>query len=420
MSDIKILNAIMDMVFEKYETSPDFNGLCAAELIHDEGLNEETVRSIIIELTKKDRIAISCGGNPHIMAFKIASADKQIEILSKYSLNETCLYPSTAVLAQRVDAGAYADRPFTKELKLGAGQLEPKYFKYEVLERYSRDPRYKVTGDGTNGNVTVAGDGMSISDEDYVYLDFGYGYTKDDNKQQIIIAFPIYLHKLPSKHQQYWNTYRLPSGLMDSDFVARTLKGEFTENYSVYDAILQEMREINILCKKIGWPPMFKGEFEEGVPNDKYGPLKRSTQREYGEFAHVLSKVVLENMDREFFKKFVSIIDVGVDAKGCRVDKNKGIIRLFTEWLDAVKYRPATEDAIPEIVWRLKKVNQERGKEAHNLYEDNLDPKWGEKQKELVTCAWEALEAIRLVLSSHPKAAGYVAPDWIEECKIKY
>ena len=426
----EIMNKLTDLVTKRYVESRDFNGFCVSDLLDSSfNITENTIRTLILSLLRNDKISLAFSSiqhvNPHIKAFPALSNSEQEKHLSSCPLDQICLYPTPQVLSDFVDVSKYLNLPYTKELMLGVGQLEGRFFKLEVLDRYYKDPRYEVWDDGTSGNISTKNkhiENGSCQKNDQISLDFGCGYSNDENKNRLILAFPIYLHRLTSNHQLHWYSHKLANGLFDSDFMARSYKGEFTENTSIYDALLQQLREINSICKIIGEPPFFKKTFEDGVPDNQYGPLKRATLKEYRSFAVVLRKVILDNANVAFFKKHISIIESGIDKHGKKITKNKSTTRLLREWFNAIKYRPATDEVIPSIIEPLEALHRERCAESHNLYEDEYGNEWHEKHKTLITKIYYSLEGFRLVLSSHPlaKKANYKAPYWIEEMKIKY
>lgn len=418
-----ILEKALDLVVKRYLDSGDFNGLPASTFCSEPEVSEDTARIIISALFNSSSIVVQYTGNPHIKAFSNApTSDEQIKAISESSLNHLCLYPSPSILKDRVDASQLHDRPYTKMLMLGCGQLDALFFNSEVLERYTANPVFEVFDDGTSGSITTKSTHSTNEIDDYVYLKaFGHGYSKDAVRQHLIVSYPCYLRNLPPKHQMHWCSHQISAGLIDSDFLARSYHGEFTENISVYEAILQQIREINTICEMMNEPPLFKETFENGVPDPDYGPMKRSTLRAYRGFALSLTKVVLENVNKDFFKRLFNINETGTDANGKKIEKYKSIPRLFNEWFEAIYYRAADDNVIPSIIDPLKNLNSVRGQEAHVVYENELDDKWLDEQKKLVTSIYNALDGLRLILSTYPKVNGrYSGPEVLEKVKIKY
>lgn len=418
-----VLKKGLELVVKHYLNSRDFNGLPASTFCSEPEVSEDTARTIIMALFKNGSIVVQYAGNPHIKAFSnTPTADDQIKAIAESSLDYLCLYPSPSVLKDRVAASQLHDRPYTKMLMLGCGQLDALFFNSEVLERYTANPAFEVFDDGTSGSITTRSAHSSNGIDDYVYLKaFGHGYSKTVVKQHLIVSYPCYLRNLPPKHQMHWCSHQISEGLIDSDFLARSYHGEFTENISVYEAILQQIREINTICEMMNEPPLFKKVFENGVPDSNYGPMRKPTLRAYRGFALSLTKVVLDNVNKDFFKRLLSINETGTNASGEKVEKYKSIPRLLNEWFDVIHYRAADGNVIPSIIDPLKNLNSVRGQEAHAVYKDELDDKWLDEQKKLVTSIYNALDGLRLILSTHPKIKGrYSGPEVLEKVKIKY
>lgn len=425
----QILEKALDLILNKYLESRDFNGLPASHFLSEPEVAEDTVRSLVAALLESKNVIIRFSGNPHIKAFsEVPKLEEQKQAIIDSSLDQLCLYPSPDILKKKANILPYHDRPYTKALVLGCGQLDQHFFKAEVLERYAKNPLYEVSDDGTSGKINTRSEvfendqfSEEFSEEDEVYLDYGSGYSNDESKQRLIVVFPRYLHNLSSTHQLHWYSHRTSPGLIDSDFAARSYQGEFTQNISVYEAILLQIREINKICTMIGAPSLFKNTFYDGVPDPSYGPMKRSTLRESRVFALSLRKIVLDNINKDFFKNRLNINEVGTDENGKKIEKYKSETRLLQEWFKAIRYRPASEEVIPSIVDPLKELSSARGAEAHTIYEDKLDKKYLEDHRKLITSVYHALDGLRVVLSTHPNVKGkYSGPEELESLKIKY
>lgn len=421
----QILEKALDLVLNRYLESGDFNGFCAAGFVSAPEVTENMARSLVGTLFDTEKIIIRFSGNPHIKAFlEVPTRDGQQKAISGYPLSQLCLYPAPEILQNRADVSAYHNRPYTKALILGCGQLDRCFFKSEVLERYTRNPLYNVEDDGTSGKISTKSeliDSNHCDREDEVFLSFGHGYSEDENRHRLVVAFPRYLHNLSPRHQLHWNSYRVSSGLVDQDFIARSYQGEFTDNISVYDAILRQLLEINALCAMIGESRLFKNAFDGGVTDPNYGPMKRPSLRAFREFTITLRKVVLDNMNMDFFKERLKINEEGRDKDGKKITKTKSVVRLLGEWFTAIRYRPATDEVIPSILDPFKNLNKTRNAEAHSIYKDELDNKWIEEHKKMITSVYHALDGVRTILSTHPKAKGkYSAPEALEKLMIKY
>ncbi|MGC1223310.1 MAG: hypothetical protein WA872_16155, partial [Candidatus Sulfotelmatobacter sp.] len=55
---------------------------------------------------------------------------------------------------------------------------------------------------------------------------------------------------------------------------------------------------------------------------------------------------------------------------------------------------------------------------AHSLSQDAYDLSLPSRQDALLVAALRSLQKLRLIFSSHTKASGYSAPDWLDGDKI--
>ncbi len=86
---------------------------------------------------------------------------------------------------------------------------------------------------------------------------------------------------------------------MDKDYFAGSFLGKFTKGRSIYEAFLEEEKQINLLSRIIGKPPLFKKEYEF-IPH--FSVLPRPTVRYYNAFIHLLDKLISENINKKFLK----------------------------------------------------------------------------------------------------------------------
>ena len=143
---------------EFYLNSRDFNGYPGHHIHREHGQSYEEIRKISSDLVTDGRGTIVFGDlhpNPHIRAFADEPLVKQLKKLESAPLEHACLYPSSQHLSSVVADADYKDRPFTRELALGAGQLEFRSFDLTVLESYRNDPRYHYDNDDILGKICV-------------------------------------------------------------------------------------------------------------------------------------------------------------------------------------------------------------------------------------------------------------------------
>ncbi len=408
---------IIGRVVKQYIESGDFNGLPATALAERFALSEEEIKRRLEGLIRDDTLAISLYVNPHIRAFDDPTT-KQIEGLKAMPLSGLVVYPTRATLARRVARlRKYRDRRFSRILLEGFPQMHPCYFELPVLERYTRDPRYRVFDDGTTMSLSMRSEyclDSKTSEEDKIGIQtLSYAYRTSDQRK-VVLVFLRYLHDLSPRHQKQWESHQVFGDFrLDKDYVNRSFRVEFTENRSIYEAFLEEQRQGNLLSKTISKPHFFRKVYDA---NDLpvFNRLLRPTLNSYHEFVLTLEKVFPGNINAAFFKGDIAF----TDEQGADISQHT--IKLLEKWLTKF-YRPRDPKALEEPYNALRRIRAERQRPAHAIDPDKYDETYFEKQRDLIVSAYRAIEAIRLIFSSHPKAkaAGYQPPDWIEKGKIK-
>lgn len=181
--------AIVKSIVAFYFGSGDFNGYPIRSFMKEFNFSEpEAIAQIrnLINSRKIDCVFGNVHPNPHIKAFsdKGIEPDEQIQFLDEFDFNGNfCIYPSPEVLSKCVEVKSYGNSPFEKELALGAGQLDFRFFDLTVLEYYRNDPRYYYESDDIRGKVSIRGEffeSNSMPEHDQVILEsFGFGHDKD-------------------------------------------------------------------------------------------------------------------------------------------------------------------------------------------------------------------------------------------------
>ena len=97
----------------------------------------------------------------------------------------------------------------------------------------------------------------------------------------------------------------------------------------------------------------------------------------------------------------------------------KGTLRLLSEWLGG-SFRYQDENTPNEIVRPLKKVRNERQKPAHKVIENEYDPKYTNKQKEIMESCYLSVGSIRRNIQTHPRASSVELTRWLDEKNVKY
>jgi hypothetical protein len=171
------------------------------------------------------------------------------------------------------------------------------------------------------------------------------------------------------------------------------------------------------MCKLIGWRPLFKDEFRGGAKPPDFGFLIRPTLAQFNEFAHLLDKMLSENLSKDFFRG-----EIALESEHPRKDGKievwpKGTIQLLDEWL-VKKFKTLDRTPIQETIQTFKRVRQARQKPAHAVDDDVFDQKYYHEQREIMKKAYVAVQTLRLALANDPKASSFHVPDSLVEGKI--
>lgn len=183
-----------------YLKSKDFNGYPGHHIHRVHGKSYEDLKKLFRDLVLDGRGTIVFGDlhpNPHIRAFADESPEEQLRKLEFVPLEQACLYPSSQHLSLVVSDTDYWDRPFTRELALGAGQLEFRSFDLTILENYRNDPRYHYDNDDIRGQICVKGEfceSDQMHEKDQVILET-FGFSYDEQMNRAVAAFLIYLSR---------------------------------------------------------------------------------------------------------------------------------------------------------------------------------------------------------------------------------
>jgi len=407
----------MEIIFEFYINSNDFNGISLPVL--KSKFPEKVLLDNVEELIKEGKVTISTSNNPHIKLFPEKSIEDQLNEFEQKK-GPICLYPSPSYLKEHIDPDDLQNEPFTRQLLLGKAQLEPIFFDLSVLDIYSSDPRYFIHNIDYSGSISIKDEfylDKSVPKKDKINLEtFGLGYKEDG--ERVIIVYLRYLIDLSPEHQQIWNTYKLTEKCYaDPDYYKNTILSEWAERVSIYNAFIEELFQINEMCKLMGKPPLFKRDFKNNRPCD-FKIILKPTLKNYEDFVLVLDKMISENINKDFFKGEIKLEDEITRKDGKTIVTPKGTIRLFKEWLES-HFKPEEEQFFNTIFDTIKSVRDGRMDPAHKINENVYDKIYQDKQNELILNAYTAVRHIRLAFSNHPNVKDYKVPEWLYEGKIR-
>ncbi|MCK4623018.1 MAG: hypothetical protein KAT62_12480 [Desulfuromonadales bacterium] len=401
-------DTILSSISEFYISSRGFNGIPISTLAKKVETAQDALPHVLSELLDEDKIEIIYGNyhpNPHIKAFSgFAKEEQKANLENEELLNQACVYPSQEHLKQVVPDSLYDDRPYSRELALGAGQLDFRPFDLSVLEFYRNDPRYHYENNDISGWISVhdeyfESEKMPTSDQTLLQT-FGFCYT--ENLDRAVAVFLRYLCDLSPEHQQIWKAKELAGDYkLHPDYYRNSILGDWGTKISIFDAFIEELSVINEMCGLMQKPPLFKNTFKSARPRE-FGFLLRPTLSEFNSFVHLLDKLMSDNLNKKFFEDEIELEDEEERNDGKIIIKPKGTIRLLQEWVE-IYFRPTDPEPLNELFSAFKKVRKLRQKPAHAIKENEFDQKYFKDQRQLVKEACRAVRTIRLILANHPK-----------------
>lgn len=409
---------LLSVITQHYLKSSDFNGYSLHRLRYDVDLSEDGALRLVTELVGAEKIDVISSGmdeNPHVRRWPDKPTSEQIAELQQNGLRDVCAYPSAHHLEGILDRSAYDGRPFTLELALGQAQLSFRAFDCAVLEYYRNDPRYNFTNSDISGRICISDEFYEqASCEDRVSVET-FGYAHDPEGRRVVVVFLRYLHKLTSKHQQVWQTH-----LVKGDFVLhpdyrRITLGSWDLGRSIFDAFLEEIREVNRISGLIGRPRLFLHDFPKRP--DGFGFLTRPTKKAFDEFVCLLDKMMSDNINRKFFLGEVTDFNERLRADGMVEKERKGTIQLLQEWLHA-RFHMEDSEPLDEVFKTFRDTRNPRSRIAHEISHNKFDEAYMDQQRDLMKRAYSAVWGLRLAFQSHPMLRGYQAPKHLDSARI--
>ena len=405
-------------VVTHYLTSGDYNGLPLSRLASDLEADIKSLLEVTVPLVRAGRISLPSPyqTNPHVRMFD-SSVEEQLLWFDERESRSICLYPTAVSVAEAVDQSTYDDRPFTKLMVLANPKLLLVPFRLDVLEYYQRDPRYEFGFNGRSGWIQMLDEYRDhLEEPDRVDMSFGLGY--DEEGDRVVVVYLYRLDRLSGKHQRIWKEF-LVDGHIDvsEDYITATLDGQPVEANSVYDAIVFEQVEINKLFELMERSPLFRETFEEQRP-PQFSFFVKPTQGNYNNFAHLLDKMLSDNMNIDAFGGDVTRlerVEVGNDEFESR---QKGSISMLDEWL-SLRYPTVSPEERLAVIRPLREVRSLRQQPAHKIIGDTYDKQFYARQDELVWKVYEALHNLRCLLATDPPVSSYEPPSWVREFPVK-
>lgn len=420
--DAPLRERVLTRTVEFYLESRDFNGIpvrdLASSLDADQGTIVEALRALTAEgLT--DLVSGRPHPNPHIKAFAAPEAAKQIEHAEERGWQQTCIYPSRTLLAERVPADLYRDSPYCRELALGAPQLDWHAFDTSVLEIYRNDPRYWYSIHDRGGSISISDahfEDSDVREADRVLLkSFGFGFGEE--MERVVVAYIYDLAVLSPEHQSIWKARQLSGEFdMHPEHYRSTILAEFPR-LSLFEAFLMELKVINQQCAAMGRLPLFRKTWSQHDRPRGFSWIVRPTKRERLEFVSLLDKMLSENLNLAFFDGEVSLEKEAEREDGRIVVSRKGTIQLLADWLNK-HFRPVDPEPIEQLMKTLRQVRKDRQKPAHSIVDDHFDKAIFEQQRQQMIQAYTAVRTIRLILHNHPLARSVAVREDLQKGEI--
>ena len=399
---------ILKIITDYYLNSGDFNGLPLYYF-------DKNYTDLICQLIDEGNVEVLSSAfviNPHIKAFRlnIDKEEQKKEVINNG--DSVVLYPTEKYLKE---LNLNSEKPFTKMLLEGQGQLKIVFFKIEILETYFQDPRYKVFWYDYRGSIVVSDEFYDENLESEYIKDFGLGYHKEKlYEERVVGVFLGDLAELSLNAQLKWKANYLENQqdyFINDGFYKNLILGEWIDEVSIYDAILDEMIIINKMCENMGIPHLFRKTYEPHTfekPED-YRIMFLPTLKNYYSFVLVLEKIIIHNINYKTFittAKYIKPVE-RKDGKG----NLKHSLNMMSEWL---KQNISTNEDIDKLIINpLKSIRKIRQVPAHEIYSNQYDKSLYKKQNEIILETYKAIRSIRLFFANYPGNQDIEIPEYL-------
>lgn len=431
MNKPNIIKQITDHYLNTWRESGDFNWLYLGNI---DGFGEPSFIPAIIELIQERKIDLVFWDrhpNPFIKALLEDKVEVQIMKLRDIDMSKIwedseeipfqewklqiriapitlpCAYPSQQHLEEVVDKNEFNNRPYTLKLALGEPELDFNAFQMSVLEFYRNDPRYYFEHDDIKGNLHFNWDEKTVKKHNDIFLkEFWFAFDKTTMRRYVAVS-NIDLSNLSPEHQNYWKMQEEYWTVFGSakcflhPVYADYVIWHFSDKVIAFDAILEELREINKMGQLINGNNIFHKDYLGDRPKE-FGFILRPTSKEYYSFAHTLDKILSDNLNTVFFT-----------SAGIKIKKedwtSKWTITLLEEYMS--KFKPADKKPMDDLFKKLRNIRNTRNATGHKIIDNEFNESFLEEQKTLLVDAYTIVRTLRLVLTNHPRVRGYRVPE---------
>jgi len=396
---------LLEVITKYYITSRDFNGLPMNSLQNFVMIDlEKLISDGFVEAVSFEDCL-----NPFIRAYEYnIKTEDQIQNV-RIRKNSTVLFPTKKALTRIVTS---TSKPYTAMLEKGEIQYKIIFFEPQIIELYSTNPQYINHFFGYRGLISVHEEHYNAEGGTNEYIEnYGMAYKYGEKVDRAIGVFLRDISRLSDKQQKRWESYEVhdqTSCVVAQRFVRELVYGEWLDDIWIFDALLLEMETINVMCKAMDIPAMFKKFYsvDEDARPIGYTTILLPTKRNFYDFINVLEKLIINNLDSQTFtSEGFAIRHVN---KFNDDGKEKGTLVLLSEWLYE---NTSPKDIINEcIILPLKFIRKARQHPAHELDVDEYNLDYYTKQTDIIKTAYGAIAAIRLRLSKHPRCFNVVVP----------
>jgi len=296
----------------------------------------------------------------------------------------------------------------------GKGTLELAYFRFDVLEVYRNDPRFRFQFYDFGAHAVVSDEVYLDENEpesDKIIMDhvgFAYdlsAYDRDDPSSPIVrrvCAFYGDLAKLSPNHQARWKTYQVED---EEDLEPHPVwwaqqMGHWPDGIGPFEKIFLELEAINALHERAFGERLFRSSDRP----DDFGWILRPSQQEYDKFIQDFDKVLSENLRHDAFDKHM------VQRKDDQ-GNNIGTLNRLDRFLEA---RRVPSDARAEVLEPLREVRRARQRPAHALRRNITDQTFIHRQADLLERVGGTLDQLRHFLQTHPANRGWKPPEYLD------
>lgn len=396
MDNIK--EELLQWTFENFCKTRKCNGLNSESIRYN--YSDEDMQKVIVELLEEDSISLIA--DEHDINYSInrngfVPKDQQITYVKKNGVDGNfCIYPSKEYLMQHyAELDLIPRYPFNKLLKIGTPHNRIMFFEWGVLFKYYSDPRYDFEFSDYTGHIFSSE--KLIEERRFTIKTFGVGKNKNGEH---VVAVPLSeLVNMPSACQIEW--YSMLEAEQENCAVLNNYKdvlnGCWKFEDTLFRTILKELSNINKLTTAIWECPFYRKEYIEDKPIG-FDLLYLPTKKAYLDYVSLLEKIVIHNINEKFFDS------IGVNRKN-ENGTVKGSLNCLKEWLLKVN-----KDSIEDIHSALSNLRKIRDPQAHEVYNDEYDLEYFNKQDVLSKDVFKALYSLRKLIQTHPNAKGVEIP----------